>query len=91
MQSEIKWALELLHQGGYVLGNLQSPNIIVEKTGGVKLIDFDWAGALENEVEYPYLISSNILWPKGVEALAPIKVEHDRAMFDKLFVHNKFL
>ena len=84
-RSQIRRALDLLHNDGLVFGDLRSPNIMVNKmTGEVKLIDFNWAG-VEGQVRYPYLISKDIPWPDGVGALKLITCIHDNQMFDKLF------
>ena len=85
VQSEIKRALGLLHSHGMVFGDLRSPNIMVKKTGEVKLIDFNWAGE-QGQVKYPYLISKDIDWPEGVEALAIIETDHDLEMSKRLFL-----
>jgi len=88
VRSGVERALGLLHKGGYVFGDLRSSNIMVEKTGEVKLIDFDWAG-VQGQVKYPYLMSSDIQWPEGVELLKFIKEDHDQVMFNKLFhIHD---
>jgi serine/threonine protein kinase len=84
VQSEINRALSLLHSHGLVFGDLRSPNIMVKKTGEVKLVDFNWAG-VQGQVKYPYLISKDIHWPEGVEALAIIEYDHDLEMFRRLF------
>ena len=83
-RSEIDRALDLLHQRGFVFGDLRSPNILAKTTGEVKLIDFNWAGVV-GQVKYPYLISKDIKWPKGVEGLANIECDHDRMMLKQLF------
>lgn len=85
VQSEIKRALGLLHSSGMVFGDLRSPNIMVEKSGEVKLIDFNWAGE-QGQVKYPYLISKDIHWSHGVEALAIIETVHDLEMCKRLFL-----
>ncbi len=84
VQSEVNRALGLLHSSGLVFGDLRSPNIMVKGTGEVKLIDFNWSGE-QGQVKYPYLISKDIRWPEGVEALAIIKYNHDLDMFKQLF------
>ena len=58
---------------------------MVKKTGEVKLIDFNWAGE-QGQVKYPYLISKDIDWPGGVEALAIIETDHDLEMSKRLFL-----
>ena len=82
---EVRRALELLHSGGFVFGDLRSPNIMVTKNGDVKLIDFNWAG-IDAQAKYPAVIA-NVpgMWPAGVEALAVMKREHDDEMWERLF------
>ena len=54
-RSEVRRALDPLHNAGLVFGDVRSPNVKVNiTTGKVKLIDFDWAG-VEGQVRYPYL------------------------------------
>jgi hypothetical protein len=57
---------------------------MVKGTGEVKVIDFNWAGE-QGQVKYPYLISKDVRWPEGVEALAVIEYNHDLDMFKQLF------
>src|SRR5258705_79319 len=80
VRSQVERALEILHGCGLVFGDLCLPNIIIiTKDGKVRLIDFNWAGE-EGQATYPSLISPEIPWPEGVEALAVIKREHDLGM-----------
>jgi serine/threonine protein kinase len=84
VRSELRHALDLLHDHGLVFGDLRPPNVMITKAHKVKLIDFDWAG--ENEqAKYPYMISPGINWPEGVKALAVMKKDHDIDMLSKLF------
>ena len=41
---QIQTILELLHNAGYVFGDLQSQNILFNTDDKVKLIDFNWCG-----------------------------------------------
>ena len=84
VRSEIRRALDLLHDNGLVFGDLRPPNVMITKAGKVKLIDFNWAGD-EGQAKYPSLISDDITWPEGVKALAVMRREHDLAMLNKLF------
>jgi serine/threonine protein kinase len=85
---ELERALKLLHDQGLVFGDLRSTNVMIttteEKQQQVKLVDFNWAGE-EGRTTYPYLMSSEIDWPKGVEALAVIERAHDLEMLNRLF------
>ena len=83
VRSQVERALQLLHNSGLVFGDLRPLNVMITKDGRIKLIDFNWAG-VEGQVKYPSLISSGIIWAKGVEALAVIRKEHDWEMFEKL-------
>jgi serine/threonine protein kinase len=80
----IRHALDLLHKSGYVFGDLRPPNVMVTKNQEIKLIDFDWAG-LHMKAQYPILISRNLPWPEGVEALCLMETSHDDDMFARLF------
>jgi RIO-like serine/threonine protein kinase len=76
VRSEVLRAIEILHLNGLVFGDLRSPNIMITKANEVKLINFNWAGE-EGQAKYPSLISSDIKWAAGVEALGVIKKDHD--------------
>jgi serine/threonine protein kinase len=85
VRSELDRALRLLHENGLVFGDLRAPNVMITKQKEqVMLIDFDWAGEA-GQVQYPHLLSSVIEWPQDVQALDPIKKEHDLEMLEKLF------
>ena len=72
VRSGVRSALKLLHDSGLVFGDLRPPNVMLTKTGKVKLIDFNWAGE-EDQAKYPALMSQGIAWPEGVKALAVIR------------------
>jgi tRNA A-37 threonylcarbamoyl transferase component Bud32 len=72
-------AVRLLHDNGFVHGDIRGPNILIADGEGdeesrVKLLDFDWAGR-EGEVRYPYRLSQG-LWVKGVDDGELILREH---------------
>ena len=54
--------------------------------GEVLLIDFDWAGKV-NEARYPRNLSRSVRWPGEVEELEmkPILMDHDLFMPDQPF------
>ena len=81
---DIRHALEILHTEHYLFGDLQGANIMITKDKKLRLIDFDWAGK-DMRSEYPLLMSSNINWPEGVEALSMMKIDHDNEMLATLF------
>ena len=83
VRSEVQRALEQLHSHGLVFGDLRPLNVMITKDGKVKLINFNWA-AEEHQAKYSSLISPEITWPEGVEALAVMKKEHDLDMLSKL-------
>ena len=84
-KGQIKEALKHLHNNGLVFGDLRPPNIIITDNGDVKLVDFDWAG-VHGESQYPFLLSSVLQWPDGVEGLAIMETRHDIDMLEQLFV-----
>lgn len=49
---DVRRAKDLLHENGYVFGDLRSNNILRTKAGEIKLIDFDWCGKDGQEL-YP--------------------------------------
>lgn len=52
----LRSAVQCMHHGGFVFGDLRPPNIMVDGKK-VMIIDFDWCG-LENAVRYPVDIST---------------------------------
>jgi len=75
----LQGVMKLLHDRGYVYGDLRSPNVIIMEDYTVKLIDFDWAGKA-GIARYPFSISRVIKWPDGVKAGGLITEEQDRTM-----------
>ena len=72
----LKAAVGLLHQAGWVHGDLRSNNVLVvaEK---VCIVDFEWAG-LAGKVTYPYFMNhTDLTWPDGATDGQPVKREHD--------------
>lgn len=53
VRSQVQRALELLHDGGLVFGDLCPPNVMILKDSKIKikLIDFNWMG-VEGQVKY---------------------------------------
>ena len=78
-------AIQKLHDGQLVFGDLRGPNVMVSGVE-VFLIDFDWAGKV-NEVRYPLNLSRSVKWPKEAEELEMeyILMDHDWFMLDQLF------
>lgn len=85
-RDQVKQAIDKLHEGGFVFGDLQAQNILFSGEGKAFFIDFDWAGK-KGEARYPRGISSQVDWPKRAEELERELIEpgHDLYMLDKLF------
>jgi serine/threonine protein kinase len=83
LTDRIRHALKVLHAQSYVFGDLRAPNVMITKNEEVKLIDFDWAG-FDKKSRYPLLISPNLMWPAGVEALSIMRTWHDDEMLVRL-------
>ncbi|GJJ16088.1 hypothetical protein Clacol_010367 [Clathrus columnatus] len=50
-REQLKEILLNLHSEGYVFGDLRNQNILVDDSGSVKLIDFNWCGEYDTEEE----------------------------------------
>lgn len=85
-REQVRKAIDLLHDEGFVFGDLRSPNVLFSK-GKVFLIDFDWAGKV-GEARYPSGLSTQAVWPAEASDLVRtlIKPEHDDFMLDRLFL-----
>ncbi|KAF8308850.1 uncharacterized protein EI90DRAFT_3107321, partial [Cantharellus anzutake] len=86
-ETEIRTKVTSLHQAGYVHGDIRTTNIMVRKDGkpGILLVDFDWAGKIE-EVRYPMNMNNvDIKRPEGASDDQLIKAEHDIAMIGYMF------
>jgi len=84
-RERIEKAIRKLHDAELVFGDLRAPNVMFSGKK-VFLIDFDWAGKV-NEARYPRNLSSVVKWPgKAVELeMKPILKDHDLFMLDQLF------
>lgn len=84
---QLRTAMQTLHQGGYVWGNLREPNVLVVKgddSDRVKLIDFDWCGK-ELEARYPTDVNQNsAMWHHEVKPGGLIRKAHDEHHFNKM-------
>ncbi|KAG9284732.1 hypothetical protein G9A89_003035 [Geosiphon pyriformis] len=76
MQTTILDAVNMLHNFGFVYGDLRGPNILLGPTNDVKLIDFDWAGSVE-EAKYPESLNQYINWHHDVGLHKKIEKSHD--------------
>ena len=78
----------LLHQAGYVHGDLRDTNLMVRKDGqsGFMLVDFDWAGKI-GEACYPMNVNTDPMLgrPLGAFDGEVIKSDHDMEMLQKIF------
>ena len=74
--------LEILCKQKYVHGDLRNVNVLVDQSGKVKVIDFDWAGDY-GDVKYPmFLNHQGIEWPNGATDGQPITHQHDKYWVD---------
>ena len=70
-------ALNILHNNSFCHGDFRTCNILVDPTGKVYIVDFDWAGAT-GIAKYPYYMNHiQIQWPQGVTDGGIIDCEHD--------------
>lgn len=91
LRERIDKAMNKLHEGGFVHGDLRSVNLMVRKGEiepeqglGVMILDFDWAGE-EGKVCYPPNVNTEFFRPEGVQDNAPIKRMHDEGMIRHMF------
>ncbi|CAA7270966.1 unnamed protein product [Cyclocybe aegerita] len=78
----LRKALAMLHEKGLVFGDLRAPNVMLDKEGHPRLIDFDWSG-VDGEAQYPGSLNVDAGFPKGVKHCDFITAEHDRIMLKK--------
>ncbi|TRM63414.1 hypothetical protein BD626DRAFT_271443 [Schizophyllum amplum] len=89
MREVLFTTVRILHDAGYVHGDIRMPNVLIKDGEGdadarILLLDFDWAGK-EGEVHYPPDLSREIPWASGIEEFGLIKKEHDIAMIHKIY------
>jgi hypothetical protein len=84
---DVRDALDLLHQAGYVFGDLRPANILNLRDGHAMLVDFDWSGPAE-EVFYPMGLNQEIEWPATCDVGVPIRTDDDLFMFENLMRNN---
>lgn len=87
-QEKVFECLALLHQAGYVHGDVRDVNVLVRnedapESGDVQLVDWDWSGEV-SETTYPYAVNSDVQRPQDALSGMPITVEHDRWMAGRL-------
>ena len=84
-REKVEEVVQKLHAAQLVFGDLRGPNIMFSE-GKALLIDFDWAGKV-NEARYPRNLSRSVRWPEeaGELEMKPILMDHDRFMLEQLF------
>ncbi|RPD54184.1 hypothetical protein L227DRAFT_589055 [Lentinus tigrinus ALCF2SS1-6] len=81
-QKEVKSRLQLLHDRGFVHGDVRDVNVLVRNEDApgnrpnILIVDWDWSGAL-GAVKYPRGINMELARPLDARAGEPIKPEHD--------------
>ncbi|KAI9450976.1 hypothetical protein F5148DRAFT_986718 [Russula earlei] len=90
LMEAMKGALDKLHQAGFAHGDVRDVNTMVNNNNPSEfmLVDFDWAGKIE-EVRYPPNVNRDDIWrPDGVIDGEMILPQHDmemlRVMFEKI-------
>ena len=91
LESDIRDAVRILHDRGFVHGDLRDCNMMCMKEGGARrvlLLDFDWAGRT-GEARYPVGLNQvSVRRPAGVCGGGIIQTEDDNAMVKLLFSSN---
>jgi hypothetical protein len=77
-------AVQLMHQHGWVHGDLRLPNILRLQQDRIHIIDFDFSGRENVAVYPPFLNMDDIRWPQGVAAGAPLLRNHDVEMLAQI-------
>lgn len=92
IQGKVKQVLQLLHEAGYVHGDIRDVNVLVRKPSShlpedrppILLVDWYWAG-ISGEATYPHTLNPAIIRPElGAAAGAVIEASHDEGMVDWL-------
>ncbi|KAF8322897.1 uncharacterized protein EI90DRAFT_3077263 [Cantharellus anzutake] len=86
-KDEIEEKVQALRQQAFVHGDIRTTNVMVRKDGkpGILLVDFDWAGKIE-EVRYPMNVNNvDIKRPTGAVDGELIKPDHDIDMIKYMF------
>ncbi|KIK92208.1 hypothetical protein PAXRUDRAFT_13348 [Paxillus rubicundulus Ve08.2h10] len=75
--TDIRKKLKDLHNGGFVHGDIRDTNILVNNNGKFMIVDFDWAGKI-NEARYPPYVNREDIWrpdETGVISLSHFSVK----------------
>ena len=85
LSNKLRAAVKVLHDEDYVHGDLREPNILIKGDGGIKIIDFNWAGKV-GEAYYPPHINLDkaVGWHPDVTSGGLIDKAHDLAMLRRL-------
>lgn len=74
--SMVETVVKRMHDAGYVHGDLQLLNILVDLCDLIKIIDFDWSGE-GGKVVYPPFMNNEIDWHPETKFGGLIRPEHD--------------
>jgi tRNA A-37 threonylcarbamoyl transferase component Bud32 len=83
--SKVEKAIAILHENGFVFGDLRPPNIMVSEQGA-HLVNFDWC-ARDGVGMYPVSLNDvdrDIRWHIDVKRGGVMEKEHDLFMLQKL-------
>ncbi|KAI5988677.1 hypothetical protein F5J12DRAFT_865256 [Pisolithus orientalis] len=86
----IRGQLMTLHELKLVHGDVRDTNILVKTDDRTKvmIIDFDWAGKID-EVRYPPYVNYMEIWrPEGARDGNLIKADHDKEMLDAIITRK---
>jgi hypothetical protein len=92
VQAAVTTAVGILHQGGFVHGDIRDINTMValhwddeKATENIKLLDFDWAGPEGNTLYPPNVNFHDVERPLDARDGMPILREHDLEMVAHIF------
>ena len=87
--SNIKKALEALHDNFFVHGDFRPNNLLVNPKGDVRVVDFEYSGRFKgtDPVRYPPFLNKlgEITWAPDVQCGGLISPEHDHFLFNQIF------
>jgi hypothetical protein len=91
VRKKLENIIDLLQKQKMVHTDLRPKNIMIKVDGNRKImakgglslsvIDFDWAG-LVDEVCYPPFLNKKVLWPPGAKAYQKVGKDDDKILFD---------
>jgi len=77
---DVKKAMDIFHNAGYVFGDLRGPNILRLKDGHAMLVDIDWCGMAGEAMG----LNTGVGWPPGSGIGEPVVKAHDGFMFNQI-------